>query len=160
MTLRKIIVFGAGGDTVGHHIVHALAKDSAFHTTVLARQSSKTTYPASIDIVRVPEDYDYAALVKALRGQDAVICAGGLPVHDVQYRLIDAAIEAGVKFFIPSEWGMDNADPKNQDLCPIFKMKFDVSDYLRSKESPSFSWTAVACSIWLDWCVAVLAGQT
>jgi hypothetical protein len=60
-------------------------------------------------------------------------------------------VEAGVRRFIPSEWGMDNGDVNNQGLCPVFKMKAEVAEYLQSKESTDFSWTAVANGSWLDW---------
>ena len=86
-----------------------------------------------------------------MRGQDVIVCATGWSAHALQYKLLEAATEAGVKRFIPSEWGFDNADIKNQDLCPIFKEKGEFESYIRSKQSGSFSWTAVATSIWLEW---------
>ena len=91
-----------------------------------------------------------------------------------QFKLIDAAIEAGVKRFFPSEYvypeqtlsrdissadtlwfryGFDNADPKSVWLSPVFKIKNEVASYLEEKvkENNNFSWTAVATGIWLEW---------
>jgi hypothetical protein len=45
----------------------------------------------------------------------------------------------------------DNADRKNQELCPVFKLKAEVVEYLRTKENEVFNWAAVAGTIWLDW---------
>lgn len=75
---------------------------------------------------------------------------GALPF---QTKVIDAAVEAGVKRFFPSEYGLDNADPQAQWLAPPFKMRFDIEKRLvtKAKEDSNFSWTAVATSIWLEW---------
>ena len=151
MEFQNIILFGAGGTTIGSHILKALLRDNTFNVAILARQSSKTTYPPSVKISKVPDPFPHNELIEALRGQDVVISATGFHAQEEQYRVIDAAIEAGVKRFIPSEWGMDNDDPMNRDLCPVFKNKGEVADYLRSRESRTFSWTAVATGIWLDW---------
>ena len=151
MAFRNITIFGAGGSTIGHHILHALVNDGTFNVSVLARQSSRTTYPPSVNVVKVTDDFPHDDLVGALQGQDVVISAVGLFAQVQQYKLIDAAVAAGIKRFIPSEWGMDNADANNQELNPIFKGKAETEIYLRSKENDTFSWTAVATSIWLDW---------
>lgn len=76
--------------------------------------------------------------------------AGALPS---QTKVIDAAVEAGVKRFLPSEYGFDNADPKTAWLAPPFGEKFEIEKHLNAKvkENPEFSWTAVATSIWLEW---------
>ncbi|KAK5723522.1 hypothetical protein LTR15_005220 [Elasticomyces elasticus] len=134
MAFRKIMLYGGGGSNIGHHILQALAADSTFCTTVLARESSKTVFPASVRVVKVPDDFPHADLVRAMAGQDVVICAP----QENQEKMLEAALEAKVPRFYPSEWGMDNADLKNQEMSP-------------SKESPTFSWTAIATSIWLDW---------
>ncbi|KAK5682607.1 hypothetical protein LTS10_005735 [Elasticomyces elasticus] len=147
MAFRNIMLYGGGGSNIGHHILQALAADSTFCTTVLARESSKTVFPASVRVVKVPDDFPYADLVRAMAGQDVVICAP----QENQEKILEAAIEAKVPRFYPSEWGMDNADPKNQEMSPVFKSKAKMASYLQSKESPTFSWTAIATSIWLDW---------
>ena len=156
MCFKNVVLFGAGGTRIGHHILQALEANGRFKVTVLARQSSNTEHSTSIEVIKVPDTFPHAEIVAALKGQDVLIATNGLAAHNVQYRLIDAAIEAGIKRIIPSEWGMDNADPRNQSLCPVFKLKAEVAEYLRTKESEVFSWTAIASSIWLDWCVTSL----
>ena len=152
MAFENILLFGAGGTNIGHHILQSLIRDGKFNVSVLARQSSMTTYDPSVSVIKVDDNFPHNDLVKALKGQDVVISAIGFFAQAEQYKIIHAAIEASVKRFIPSEWGMDNADIKNQELCPIFARKAEVERYLRSKETETFSWTAVATSIWLDWC--------
>ena len=138
MSFKNILLFGAGGTSIGPYILDALVKDGTFNTTVLARQSSKTAFPDSASVIRVADEFNHRDLVQALQ-EEVVICAVGILAQAEQYKLIDAAVEAGVRRFIPSDWGMDNGDPKNQQLCPVFRGKGEVEQYLRSKESEAFS---------------------
>ena len=153
MSFKNVVLFGAGGTTIGHHILQALVVDGDFDVTAIIRESSKTTFPATVNVIRIANRFAHSELVKALRGQDVVVSATGLSGHESQFKLIEAAIEAGVQRFIPSEWGMDNGDLKNQELCPIFKLKGQMSEYLGMRENDSFTWIAVATGIWLDWSV-------
>lgn len=68
-----------------------------------------------------------------------------------QLRFIDAAIAAGVKRYVPSEYGLDNNTPKAQELAPVFKEKGLVQAYLRGKEESGLTWTAIACGMWIGW---------
>ncbi len=151
MSFRNIIIFGAGGNKIGNYVLNALVDDGSFTVTVLARESSTTTYPESVKVIKVDDHFHHKEVVEALKGQDVLISMSGLGAAHQQYKIIDAAIEAGVKRFVPSEWGFDNSDPKNQELCPIFYDKGEIEKYLKTKESSSFSWTAIACGIWLEW---------
>jgi saccharopine dehydrogenase-like NADP-dependent oxidoreductase len=154
---KNITIYGAGGDNIGKYILDALLAEGTFNVSVLSRQSSKSKYPPSVKELRVPDDLPHTELVQALKGQDVVISAVGFGsgALEIQYKVINAAIEAGVKRFMPSEYGFDNADPKNAWLSPVFAIKSKVADYLdaKSKENEKFSWTGVASGIWLVWCV-------
>ena len=68
-----------------------------------------------------------------------------------QKKYIDAAIAAGVKRFIPSEFGSDISDPEIVKLVPIFQPKVEATEYLKSKESETFSWTSVTTGPFFDW---------
>ncbi|KAK5120688.1 hypothetical protein LTR85_006046 [Meristemomyces frigidus] len=151
MGFNNIAVFGAGGSNIGYHVLQALVANGGYHVTVVARASSKSILPASVSVVKVNDFEDHSELVQALKGQDVLISAIGFEGNAIQYKLIDAGIDAGVQRFLPSEWGFDNDDPANRDLSPIFAVKNKLADYLRSKQSATFSWTAVATSIWVEW---------
>lgn len=155
MAFRNVVLFGAGGTRIGHHILHALLDDGTFNVSIIARWSSKTVYPEGVVVRRIDNSFPHDELVRALTGCEVVISTTGFSAQAEQYKLIDAAIEARVRRFFPSEWGMDNADPTCQKLCPIFKQKSEVQAYLRLRQSETFTWTAVATSIWLDWFVSV-----
>lgn len=115
---RKIVVYGAGGNNIGFYVVKALIADSDFKVTVLARSSSKSTYPSGVKLVRVGDDLPHDELVKAFRGQDAVISCVGHSAKATEYKIVEAILEAGVNRFFPSEYGLNNSDPVNADLCP------------------------------------------
>lgn len=66
-------------------------------------------------------------------------------------KLIDAAIEAKVKRFLPSEYGLNNTHPAARALCPLFDAKGRIVEILKSKEPTGLTWTAVPTGLWLDW---------
>ena len=97
-------------------------------------------------------DYTPASLKTALTGQDAVISVlGGGSLGDPQFALIDAAVAAGVKRFVPSEYGSDTTDEKVVAFVPFFKGKQAVTAHLRKKESEGLQWTGVITGPFFDW---------
>jgi hypothetical protein len=74
-----------------------------------------------------------------------VICAlapAGVPK---QRALIDAAVNAGVTRFFPSEFGFDLSTPFNS-IQQGYKGKIAIEDYIQQKcsENPDFSYTFVS----------------
>jgi hypothetical protein len=87
------------------------------------------------------------------------LATGAVTNDDLAYRLIDAAIAAGVKRFIPSEFGANNLDPRARKLVPIYDIKGAMREYLSAKTAASngsFTWTSFSCGSWLDWSVCPL----
>lgn len=150
-SFHKIALFGAGGTNIGFHIAQTLSSDPAFTVTILARESSQSTYPENAQIIRISDSLPHSELVAALRGQDVVVSAVGHDAKKTEYRLVEAALEAGVKRFLPTEYGLDNSDPKNAALTSVFGEKYEFQQFLRSKEKEGLTWTAVATGMWLDW---------
>jgi len=66
--------------------------------------------------------------------------------------LINASIMAGVKRFIPAEFGMDSSNQLCAQL-PVCAPKVATQKYLQEKSDAyqSFSWTGVANGLFLDW---------
>lgn len=102
-------------------------------------------------VITVPDDYPEADLIAAFQGQDVVVNALTSTSVAEQYRFIDAAVVAGIKRFVPSEYGLDNLNPKAQELSSVFRDKGGVRRYLHSKESTGLTWTAIACGMWIKW---------
>ncbi|KAI6005027.1 hypothetical protein F5J12DRAFT_121415 [Pisolithus orientalis] len=104
-TLKSFAVAGVG-NTVGLPIVKSLLARNA-RVIVLTRPSSKKTFPEGAKAV--PVDYfNHDALTAALRENavDVVISTLSGDGFNAQYKLADAAKAAGVKLFVPSEFGM------------------------------------------------------
>lgn len=68
----------------------------------------------------------------------------------LQKSFIDAAIQAGVKRFVPSEFGGDTSNEKGAGLLPaFFRPKEEVVEYLKGKEGV-LSWTAFVTGPFFD----------
>jgi hypothetical protein len=80
-----------------------------------------------------------------------VISALGVEGFDQQQKLVDAAVRAGVKRFLPSEFSSSSEDPAVLGLFPLFEVKKNLIDYLKSKEKDGLSWTGLATGLLFDW---------
>ena len=157
--LKNIMIAGATG-SVGAPILKALLDESSFNVTILSRTTSSANFPPNIPVKKVSDDYTIAELTEAFKGQDAVVVAlSTVPVtkegkDSLAFRLIDAAIAAGVKRFIPSEYGTNNLDPRARSLVPVYDRKGEALEYLIAKAKDSngaLTWSSIACGSWLDW---------
>lgn len=90
------------------------------------------------------------SLTTAFKGQDAVISLVGSHGLTEQKPIIDAAIAAGVKRFLPSEFGSNTNDPRVLKIVPIFSAKVGTVDYLKSKED-HITWSSVINGPFFDW---------
>lgn len=87
-------------------MLKVLRESGKFNITALARKTSSTTVPADVKLIKA--DYSsHTELVEAFRGQDAVIITVGDDgtIEQISRTLLSAAVEAGVKRIIPSEFG-------------------------------------------------------
>jgi threonine dehydrogenase-like Zn-dependent dehydrogenase len=81
-------------------------KDSAHAATQESKDNAKNTEFAAKGAQIVPYDVTGADPVAALRGVDVLIAtAGGLAGHSLQPALLRAAHAAGVRLYVPAEWG-------------------------------------------------------
>ncbi|KAK0111577.1 hypothetical protein ONS95_001926 [Cadophora gregata] len=137
-TIKNVM---AGG-LFGTELFAVLQKSNAFNLTVLTRESSKSTFPSNVKVYKIEDDYPVTRLVDAFKGQDALIYALPGRPYTVHLRMIDAAIQAGVSRFIPSEYG-NNTCVAAADLVPLYADKVKVIAYLKAKESTGLTWTAI-----------------
>ncbi|KPM46346.1 hypothetical protein AK830_g88 [Neonectria ditissima] len=145
---KNIAIFGASGN-VGKIILDGLVTSSKFNITVLQRQESKATFGTGIDVRKT--DFSDKDLENALKGQDAVISALGAAAFGEQKKIVDAAVRAGVKRFLPSEFSASIEDDTVLQLLPLFTQKKEIIQYLKTKQSEGFSWTGLATSGLFDW---------
>lgn len=161
LTWKESLTARQAGGNLGGHILNALL-DASFTVTLICRLES-TLEPSAIvtnpqhlpHITTIKVAFnDEPGLVEALISQDAVVASigrgGGLPT---QRTIIDAAVRAGVRRFIPSEFG---ADTRNDALIinvPLVRQKRAILEHLQkvSAKTPSFKWTGISCAAFLDW---------
>lgn len=149
--LNELTQLQASGN-IGKIILDALRADGGFNITVVSRKESKAQFPDGVAVRNA--DYTVDELAVAFQGQDVVISAVGAAGFDQQKKMADAAILAGVQRFFPSEFSSSSQDKAVQQLLPLFGIKADLIEYLKSKESDVFSWTGIATSGLFDWVCA------
>ncbi|KAL7954747.1 hypothetical protein V8C34DRAFT_293348 [Trichoderma compactum] len=149
-SLKNVALAGASG-TVGSVVLKALVAAGNFNITVLRRNNSKSTFPDNVKVVNA----DFASvdsLAAALAGQDAVVSTVGTDgLAEEQKKLVDAAVAAGVKRFVPSEYGCDMANELVVKL-PVFAPKIGVARYLEetAKTTP-LTYTFAYSGPFFDW---------
>ena len=125
--LTNIFLIGAGGTA----ILNALTSEPCFTVSILTRTSSKSTFPSHLTVHRVSDNYPESQLLSALKGQDAIVVAISSASEHKQKDFIDAAVKAGVKRFVPSEFG---GHTENQQVLAVlpqpYGKKREVVDYL------------------------------
>jgi hypothetical protein len=109
--------------------------------------------PSGVKVITIEDGYSFEDLVNSFKGHDVVINAVAHSAISEQYRFIEAAVEAGVKRFIPSEFGLDNTNPRARAISSVFDQKAKVREFLIGKEKFGLSWTVIACGVWIDWYV-------
>lgn len=149
----KVALAGATGN-LGPAILQALL-DAGFEVTILSRHASTAVDALpkhdNQKIVRV--DYGNTEdLTAALQGIDVAVSTLASNAIESQKPLIDAAVAAGVKRYLPSEFGSDLEDPVNKTL-PVFSGKVAVRAYIEkiAASNPNFTYTYVINNAFFDW---------
>ena len=124
-----ISLFGASGQ-IGDRILHALVSSKRKDFKVIAfvppgsePQISNSVVVKTFDLKNVTREQ----LAKDLDGVDAVVSALNGPALEAQAIIQDAAADAGVQRFYPSEYGMHHIYRKPNDpmgyVHPAWNMK-------------------------------------
>ncbi|KAF1992395.1 NAD(P)-binding protein [Aulographum hederae CBS 113979] len=141
--IKNIMIVGASGN-LGSVALPEILKTTKLNVSVLTRPESTAKFPPNVNVVRS------AYTPEAFKGQDAVICLLGFTGFADQQKVVDATIAAGVKWYFPSEFGCDTADPRTTEIVPVLAAKAQIAEYLRTKEK-EISWTGVITGPFFDW---------
>ncbi|CAH0051027.1 unnamed protein product [Clonostachys solani] len=122
---------------------------AGFRVTVLTRSAAGITgVPKEVKVTQV--DYtSEESLRKAIQGHDAVVSTVAGAAVAIQKPLINAAISAGVKHFIPADYAMSLRSPDVRKLPPYTDVHA-IEEYLEEK-SGQMQWTIVACGGFLEY---------
>ncbi|KAH7129172.1 isoflavone reductase, partial [Dactylonectria macrodidyma] len=132
---------------IGAAVLPQLLK-SDLDVTVLSRAGSHASFPDGANVIR--SDYSIESLTKALEGQDAVVSMLPILALEEQKKVAEAAIKAGVKRFIPSEYGSDSLSEHVIAAVPFFQAKKAQLEWLATKEN-QISWTGIITGPFFDW---------
>ncbi|KAI2602811.1 hypothetical protein GGR54DRAFT_623081 [Hypoxylon sp. NC1633] len=148
----QVAIAGATGNLGGPILQALLSAD--FSVTVLSRiggNSSKLKPHPNLTIKEVNFN-SVESLTPALQGAEVVVSCVATVAIGSQNPLIDASVAAGVRRFLPAEFGMDSQNA----LCiqlPVCVPKAATQRFLLEKSisNPGFTYTAVANGLFLDW---------
>lgn len=134
---------------MGPYIISGLLEQS-FEVFVLTRNNSADEFPGTVKAIST--NYTEESLAKALHGQDAVISTIGHAGLDQQFALIDAAEKAGVKRFVPSEFGSPKGPHDLPEFTALLRNKLAVVQYLEDKarQNDRFTWSVFNVGMLLD----------
>jgi len=133
---KKIALVGGGG-AVGKAILEALLAIGTAEVTVLTRPDSTTSFPAhpNLKVERAnPTDINTVSVVLKKHGIEVLVSTVGPTATASQHALVDAAKQAGVRLFVPSEFGMTTEGVKD---APRVAAKAEVSRYAKSIGLPT-----------------------
>ncbi|KAF2809422.1 NmrA-like family protein-like protein, partial [Mytilinidion resinicola] len=144
----KVAIAGGTGN-VASEIIDAIQATKKHEITILTRKQNPISPPS---LRYVTADYtSRPSLVSTLRGQDVVLSF--LVVHQdedniAQKNLIHACIEAGVKRFAPSEWGVSNGGG-----IPPYAHKDEIAEYLAeiNKDKKVLEYCLFQPSLFMDY---------
>ena len=147
---RKITDELQATGNLGPAVVKALL-DAGFTVTALTRiDSTSSVLPGAK--VRKTDYSSPETIAEAFKGQDAVVSTIATAGIGQQQAVVDAAIKAGVKRFIPSEFGMDTTTITG-GAAKILGGKIALQGVLdkAAKENEGFSWTGISTGMFFDW---------
>lgn len=172
MSLKNIALFGANGQ-IGSSVLKALAncKTQDFNILAIIAPDSPSPSSASSENVTVKEmDLLHTTrkeMAEVLQGIDAVVSALNGPVLDAQISIQDGAADAGVKRFIPSEYGMHHIYRKPNDPQGYMHPLWDAKNRLNERailhpaiKQGKISYTMIGCGdfynqdrekVWCPW---------
>ncbi|KAJ8105205.1 hypothetical protein ONZ43_g7518 [Nemania bipapillata] len=155
-SITKVAIVGGTGN-LGPAVLQQVVA-AGFDVTVLTRNNGPHSFPPSVKVAVV--DYEsLESVTNALRGQDAVVSTIASAALSRQLLLVEAAKKAGVKRFLPSEFGSDTMHPRTAKL-PSFGDKVAVQNALKkAAETSGMTYTIVINGPFFDWgmCIGFVA---
>ncbi len=87
-----------------------------------------------------------------MKDQDAIVNMAPITEVATHKTIIDAAIKAGVKRIILSEFGTNVPELQTTEpLAEVYKGKVEIRKYMESKEGQGLTWTGLVVGAFLDW---------
>ncbi|CAK7237134.1 hypothetical protein SCUCBS95973_009858 [Sporothrix curviconia] len=151
--INRVALAGATGN-LGRPVLDALLEH--FSVVVLSRIGGRSSALKPHPRLTVHEvDFSSAesiARVLVANPVDVVVSCLATLALGAQNPLIDASVTAGVKCFVPAEFGMNSLLPLCGQL-PVCEPKVATQAYLKEKTAayPGFTYMGIANGLFLDW---------
>jgi hypothetical protein len=159
---QSVLLIGATGN-IGSHIAEGLvrhkssfSKLAAFTTEESLNNSDKKKQFDKITeqgfSVVVGDLDNKQSLINAFKGFDVIVSSIGGALVPKQTEIIDAAAEAGVKRFYPSEFGTDTTTPFYRTLTAL-QGKVKIQEYLEQvvEKYPNFTYSLFLTGAFSEW---------
>ncbi|EMD00615.1 hypothetical protein BAUCODRAFT_62406 [Baudoinia panamericana UAMH 10762] len=147
--IENVAIVGAGGH-VGSYMSKALVEGGKHKVTAITRPDSTAKIPTGV--ARAEVDYSsHDSLVEALKGQDfLIITMNVMAPPGSQEKLVDAALDAGIKFIMPNEYGGKYSDEKYAQEVVLGMSALKVRRYIEEKGGNNMHWIALSCAFWYE----------
>ncbi|RVD85304.1 uncharacterized protein DFL_003630 [Arthrobotrys flagrans] len=154
MAIKNVLLIGGSGN-VGAPILAAITAEPSLNVTVLTREDSKSTFPAGT-VVKKADYKSHESLVAAFKGHDTIVSNVATLAAVDQLPFLEAAVEAGVTRFYPTEYG--SVASSDSDIVEEFwnRVGFHgkLEVYLRLKEladAGKIEYTLITTGPFFDW---------
>lgn len=150
--IKNVAIVGAGGNS-GSYMAAELLKTGKHQVTALSRAGSTSKLPDGIISKQV--DYEKPeTLVSALKNQDALVITMAVTApKDQQKKLVNAAVEAGVKWVMPNHWAPDTTD---EGLARDVVNLGGIASFQEwIEEEGKINHLSLATGYWYEWSLAI-----
>jgi len=150
---KTVVALAAPSGWLGGHLASGFVANPNYQTRLLTQELVDKDGRAKFETVKaqgatvMQVDYqNVQTLADALKGVDILVSAVGFTgLLEPQLKLIDAAVQAKVRRFVPSEFGPDAR--KSGPIEPVFSVKEKVLDKIKSS---GLEWTVIYNGCFLD----------
>ncbi|KAI1327085.1 putative oxidoreductase CipA [Xylariaceae sp. FL0255] len=156
--LKNVAIFGATGRS-GRFIADALVKKGKHRVTVITRPESTRSIPPGVHNVKKVQLEDYPSIVEALKGQHAlVITLSAGAAKGTEEKLMDAAVEAGVQWVMPNDWGCDETNSAlMRDSEVLSRRRAEIRRHMEEAARAAggrTNWIGMCCGFWYEFSLA------
>ena len=152
--VKNIAIVGAGG-RAGTFAAEALIAGGKHKVTAITRPDSTNVLPTGLHEIKHVNYDSRLSLVDALKGQDVLIITMNVAApKESQVRLIDAAVEAGVKWIMPNEWGVDHGNEQLGKDSMLGDGLTAVRKHIEKVGEGKMHWIGMACGFWYEFSLA------
>jgi hypothetical protein len=147
--IKNVAIIGGTGQ-VGSRILSSLLAAKCFNVAAVSRSDSKSSFPNNVKVVK--GDYESQTFFEqAFAGIEALIITLAVTApKDLEKRIIDAAIKAGVSWIIPNGFVSDGAHPHMGGKITVNAHKAVLRKQIEQSGNGKTKWISIVNGPWYD----------